>query len=119
VTFQTPGFDASDRTATTQDRLRGLAGTRVGAGKQIGSRTFVSANVGLCQLGELGSGTSTSSTDLASSLGGTIEYRLSRNYSVSAAIEPPSLALSCGVASSTAVQRPRQIGFDLFRVWQF
>jgi translocation and assembly module TamB len=120
VTLQTAGFDESYRGARTGDYVRGgLAGTRVGAGKQIGNRTFVSANLGLCQLGQATSGQGVNAADLASSIGGRVEYRLSDNYSVAAALEPPSIAQSCGIASTTSVQRPRQVGFDLFRAWQF
>jgi hypothetical protein len=90
-----------------------LAGSRIGIGKQLGERTFLTANAGLCTLG---SGTGGSS--FTSTLGLSLEHRLSSEYSLQLSVEPSTSALFCrpGVAN---IDTPRQFGFDLFREWSF
>lgn len=91
-----------------------LSGTRIGLGKQIGERTFITANAGLCQLTGAQAGTS-----FASSLGLTIEHQLDHLYSLQASVEPSSAALQCRPGLSSIGSRPSQYGFDLFREWSF
>jgi translocation and assembly module TamB len=100
------GTDASSQTARDI-----LSGSRIGIGKQIGERTFVTANYGLCKFG--------GATDqrLADALGVTVERRLDNGFSVQASAEPASTALLCG--QSDVRDTPRQFGFDLFREWSF
>jgi len=98
-------------------------GARLGVGRQLGDRTFVSANAGLCQFGSLlgGSGSSTSG-NLAQSIGVKVDYRLNQNLGVSAGYEPPTSALLCtsGVGPTRGyAPTPPQWGFDIFRMWRF
>ena len=97
-------------------------GARLGVGRQLGDRAFVSATAGLCQLGSLlgGSGSSTSG-NLVSSLGVKVDYRLNENVGVSAGYEPSTSALLCtGVVSTRGwAPTPSQLGFDIFRTWRF
>lgn len=91
-----------------------LSLTRIGVGKQIGERTFVTANAGLCPLGG-----AQANTSFASSLGVTVEQRLKDGYSLQASLEPSSAGLQCRSGLPDIGSRPRQYGFDLFREWSF
>ncbi|HET7566055.1 MAG TPA: translocation/assembly module TamB domain-containing protein [Gemmatimonadaceae bacterium] len=100
-----------DASTTQQNSLDFLWGSRIGVGKQIGERTFLTANYGLCKFG------GTSNQSLADALGVTVERRLSNGFSVQASSEPASTALLCGRVDDR--DTPRQFGFDLFREWSF
>jgi translocation and assembly module TamB len=91
-----------------------LSGTRIGVGKQIGERTFITANAGLCRLA-----TGQSGANFSSSLGFTVEHRLGDRFSLQASSEPSSIALQCRPGLTDIGNRPRQYGFDLFREWSF
>jgi translocation-and-assembly-module (TAM) inner membrane subunit TamB-like protein len=114
------GRQAGPSTQSTAAQL--FSGARLGVGRQLGDRAFVSATAGLCQLGSLlgGSGTSTSG-NLANSLGVKVDYRLNENLGVSAGYEPSTSALLCtGVGSTRGwAPTPPQLGFDIFRTWRF
>jgi hypothetical protein len=114
------GRQAGPSTQSTAAQL--FSGARLGVGRQLGDRAFVSATAGLCQLGSLlgGSGTSTSG-NLANSLGVKVDYRLNENFGVSAGYEPSTSALLCtGVGSTRGwAPTPPQLGFDIFRTWRF
>ncbi|HUQ79989.1 MAG TPA: translocation/assembly module TamB domain-containing protein [Gemmatimonadaceae bacterium] len=98
-------------------------GARLTTGKQVGSRAFVSAATGLCQVGSLlGGTTGLGGLNLAESIGVKIEYRLSENLGISAGSDPPTSALLCSVNVSAArgfTPTNRQWGFDIFRLWRF
>lgn len=100
-----------DATTTQQSSLDFLWGSRIGVGKQIGERTFVTANYGLCKLG------GASNQSFTDALGVTVERRLGDGVSVQASAEPASTALLCGHVDER--DTPRQFGFDLFREWSF
>ena len=113
VTIQTGG--TADRTTDPNAQNSALYGSRFGFGKQIGDKTYVSANAGLCWLQ---SASSSSQTSFSQSLGVSVEQRLSDRFYLQASMEPSSAALLCkpdgGIGS-----RPQQYGFDLFREWSF
>ncbi|HEX6534423.1 MAG TPA: translocation/assembly module TamB domain-containing protein [Gemmatimonadaceae bacterium] len=110
------GTTTTDQTITGRNALNALAGTRIGVGKQIGERTFLTVNAGLCGLaGAQASG----SQSFAQSLGVTVNYRLNDGYSLQASSEPSTTALQCSAGLSGIGTRPRQYGFDLFREWSF
>jgi translocation and assembly module TamB len=123
VQIETSGVSAGESPFSTSV----LANTRLGGGVQIGSRTFLRANVGLCPVQQLFGGTSgTGSGDPYSgfvrSIGAKVEYRLSPVYSASVGIEPPTNSLICqtqGVASPAFIPTPPQFGLDLTRKWDF
>ena len=96
-----------------------LASTRLGGGVQLGSRTFVRATVGLCQL----FGTSQISTNqpLVNSIGARLEYRISRQLSASIGLEPPTSVLQCNndVNARNFVPTPQQFGLDVTRKWEY
>jgi hypothetical protein len=99
-----------------------LKRTRVGVGKQIGPRTFLSANTNFCQLGGLLEGQSARPEDLIQSIGVKIEQRFNYNYSMALSAEPSTAALRCAAAGSSPrgiISSPPQLGFDLFKVWRF
>jgi autotransporter translocation and assembly factor TamB len=108
--IQTPTLGQQGISALNDTRSF-LSGVRLGVGKQIGERTFVTANAGLCAL----SGQTRSVTE---ALGVTIEQRLNRGFSLQFGTEPATSSLLCdrGVAD---INTPRQFGFDLFREWSF
>ena len=100
-----------------------FSGARLGVGRQLGDRTFLSANAGLCQVGSLLSGSSTTGTsNLYDLIGVKVDYRLNENLGVSAGYEPSTSALLCSTgitATRGFTPTPRQLGFDIFRTWRF
>ncbi len=103
----------------TTSNLDLLLGTRIGIGKQLGKRTFVSANTNLCQLDDL-LGRNLDTKKLVSSIGVTLEHRLNNGFSAALSVEPGSSALLCtNPAQSGFLTTPRQFGADLFKVWRF
>jgi autotransporter translocation and assembly factor TamB len=107
------------QTGSTNDPTTGattgfLSGTRIGVGKQLGNKTFVTVNAGLCGLSGQQSGIS-----FGQSLGLTVEQRLADGYSLQASIEPSSAALLCHPGLTSIGSRPPQYGIDLFREWSF
>jgi translocation and assembly module TamB len=83
-----------------------FSSTRVEAGSQIGKRTFITLNAGLCQVAR---GLS------SQTLGASAEYRFTGHWSVEASIEPT--AQECRPAGfQIRPPAPYQFGFDLF--WQ-
>jgi translocation and assembly module TamB len=92
-----------------------LSGSRIGVGKQIGERTFITANAGLCGL----AGRSGRNTTFTESLGITVEHRLDERTTVQAGVEPAVSALLCNRGGAIDINTPRQWGFDLFREWNF
>ena len=96
-----------------------LASTRLGGGVQLGSRTFVRATVGLCQL----FGTSQLSTNrpLVNSIGAKLEYRFSQWISASVGVEPRTEVLQCNdnVNARNFVPTPQQWGLDITRKWEY
>ena len=91
-----------------------LSGSRIGVGKQLGQKAFLTANAGLCSLGLTGQQGS-----FTNSIGITLEYRLAQHFSLQASLEPPTTSLLCRPGANTIGTRPRQLGFDLFRDWSF
>ncbi len=115
VQVQTGGYSQLTPTANTT-LLSSLSGSRIGAGKQIGDRTFVSADLGVCNLGGGGASTPT----FADQIGVRVEHQLTSHFSIAGASEPATTALYCGNAISRSfVATPRQWGLDLFHTWQF
>ncbi len=99
-----------------------LKRTNVGVGKQLGSRTFLSANTNLCQLGGLLQGQSATTEDLIQSFGWTLEQRLNYNFSMALSAQPSTAALRCAPAGSSArglISAPPQLGLDFFKVWRW
>ena len=80
--------------------------TRVEAGTQIGERTFLTLNAGLCEV----------TRGLSSqALGASVEYRLTRRWSMEASVEP-TVQECRPVGFLIRPPAPYQVGFDLF--WQ-
>jgi len=96
-----------------------LSGSRFNCAKQLGERFFVRVDAGLCSLTQLaGQG---GSFDLFDALGFKFDYRFNHGVTTSAGMDPSTNAALC---TRDAVVRgfaptPRQVGFDLFRSWQF
>jgi len=87
-----------------------LSGSRIGVGKQLGQRAFLTANAGLCSI---------TGASFTNSIGITLEYRLAQHFSLQGSLEPPTTSLLCRPGGNTIGTRPRQLGFDLFRDWSF
>ena len=96
-----------------------LASTRLGGGVQIGSRTFVRATVGLCQL--FGQSQISTNQPLVNSIGAKLEYRFTQWISASAGLEPPTTVLQCNnnVNARNFVPTPQQFGLDITRKWEY
>ena len=109
-----------------KDGLGGLGGSiedafwtsRVGGEKQITQNLFVSLSTGLCSFqGNQQSG-SASGPGLVEGLGGSFEYRFSRDASVKLGKEPG--ASSCrGASTGRVVAAPSQWGLSFFKTWRF
>lgn len=101
-----------------------LAGTRFNCAKQIGDRAFVRLDAGLCQVGQLVTqGGGSDPLSFTDALGLKLDYILGRGVTASAGVEPPTSAVLCAVNANASargfVPTPRQVGFDIFRVWRF
>lgn len=101
-----------------------LAGTRFNCAKQVGDRAFVRLDAGLCQVGQLMTqGSGGDPLSFTDALGLKLDYLLGRGFSASVGVEPPTSAVLCAVNANASargfVPTPRQVGFDLFRVWRF
>ena len=96
-----------------------LASTRLGGGVQLGSRTFVRATVGLCQL--FGASQISTNQPLVNSIGARLEYRFSQWISASIGLEPPTTVLQCNnnVNARNFVPTPQQFGLDITRKWEY
>ncbi len=96
-----------------------LASTRLGGGVQLGSRTFVRATVGLCQL--FGASQISTNQPLVNSIGAKLEYRFSQWISASVGVEPPTGVLQCNnnVNARNFVPTPQQFGLDITRKWEY
>jgi translocation and assembly module TamB len=100
-----------------------LYGARLNCSRQIGEKTVVRLDYGLCQFGQI-VGASTGNSDpltFADAIGLKVEHQLSNTFTLSAGIEPPTDALLC-TSNATArgfAPTPRQFGIDLFKVWRF
>jgi translocation and assembly module TamB len=108
--IQTPAL-GQQSVSTLNETANFLSGVRLGVGKQIGERTFVTANAGLCAL-------SGGENRLTQALGVTIEQRLNSGFSLQLGTEPATSSLLCGRGIAD-INTPRQFGFDLFREWSF
>ncbi|MEJ7809914.1 MAG: translocation/assembly module TamB domain-containing protein [Gemmatimonadaceae bacterium] len=104
-----------DQGLTTREGAQSLlSGSRIGLGKQLGERTFLTANAGLCGL----AGKAGNNVTFSQSLGLTLEHQLRRNFSAQLGVEPAATALLCN-RGTVDINTPRQLGFDLFREWSF
>ena len=121
VQFQTSGLVQGDTRSLRTASQGILAGTRLGVGKQLSDRVFVSANAGLCQLGNVVGGDRFNALDFAESIGVKVDYRLGGGLALSAGVEPPTSQLYCGrdLATRGFAPTPRQWALDLFRTWRF
>ncbi|HEU4629709.1 MAG TPA: translocation/assembly module TamB domain-containing protein [Gemmatimonadaceae bacterium] len=121
VQFQTSGLESSDTQSLRSVGAGILAGTRLDVGRQLTDRVYVSANAGLCQLGNVVGGASFNAQDFAESIGVKVDYRLGGGLSLSAGVEPPTSQLFCSrqINARGFTPTPRQWTFDLFKTWRF
>jgi translocation and assembly module TamB len=120
VTVQTAS--ANSAAGQTGSLATALTSTRIGASKQIGSSTFVSADLGVCAGTATGAGAPGGGAVTATSqIGVRLEQQLTRTFSLAASSEPGTKAMYCseGSLSRSFTTAPRQWGLDLFRTWQF
>lgn len=85
----------------------------ISAGKQLGERTFLRLNTGICR-GNANGGSLVSTSSLM--YGVAAEYRLGRNWWGQVGVDAGSQA--CSSLSGNVLPR-MQFGFDLFREWIF
>ena len=96
-----------------------LAGTSVGAGKQLTDRIFLSLTTGLCPLQTFVS-QSSNNTNLADLVGGSLEIAIRSGLGVSVSREPPLAAVLCTqLTNGFAANRGSQLSIDLFRSWRW
>lgn len=111
--IQTPAL-GNQSVRSVNEASNFLSGVRLGVGKQIGERTFVTANAGLCSLA------SGSEASFTQAIGVTIEQRLNKGFSLQLGTEPATSSLICSPGRSLSdINTPRQFGLDLFREWSF
>lgn len=100
-----------------------LQGTRFNCAKQVTDRIFVRLDAGLCQVGRLvdPSGSGAGSPNIQDTFGVKVDYRLNADLTLSAGVEPPTSAVYCrdDAGARGFAPTPRQIGFDVLRLWRF
>jgi translocation and assembly module TamB len=106
---------------TTSGFGTALSTTRIGAGKQLGRSTFISADLGVCGLGATGAAGGAAPPPTASQIGVRLEQQLTQRLTLAASSEPGTVGLYCttGALTRSFVDTPRQWGLDVFRSWQF
>ncbi|HEX5580473.1 MAG TPA: translocation/assembly module TamB domain-containing protein, partial [Gemmatimonadaceae bacterium] len=121
VQVETGGLDRGQGGGLRSAGQSILSGTRLELGEQIGDRVYVSANAGLCQLGNVVGGAPFNAQDFAESIGVKVDYRLGGGLALSAGVEPPTQQLFCGreISARGFAPTPRQWTFDLFKTWRF
>jgi len=115
VSVSTGSAEASSRDIG-QTSSSALAGSRLGLGKQVSERTYLTLNAGMCSLRS-----GFDAAQFSETLGITLEQRLRPDLGLTLSSEPATDALYCaqGSVSRGAAPVPRQIGFDLFKKWRF
>jgi translocation and assembly module TamB len=108
--FNTVQLTTAGGAESTRSRFDLLNNVALSAGKQIGDRTFIRLNSGICR------GTADAARDLTPWLGLAIEYRLSPALSAQASADPGTAP--CNRVGTDALSR-LQFGFDLFHNWIF
>lgn len=98
-----------------------LSGTRLNCAKQVGEKTFVRLDAGLCQVGQLFTQESADPRAFAEAIGIKLDYILRPGLTLSGGVEPPTSAVLCSqnVSARGFVPTPQQFGVDLFRAWRF
>lgn len=111
-TVQVSTAGSQTNTALSPTALLDNLNLSVSAGKQIGERTFLRLNTGICR------GTGQTASSRGASLWGGVaaEYRLARHWWGQVGVDPGSAP--CTRPSGDAFPR-LQFGFDLFREWIF
>jgi hypothetical protein len=114
---------ASDQQGLGNTTANIFAGSRLGLGKQLSQRTFLTVSAGLCSLAP-SSGTDNAGVDATSfsdAIGVSLDYRFRRDAGASLSSDPASSALLCTSASVGRgfAPTPRQWGADLFKAWRF
>ena len=104
--------------------FRSLSGIRFNCARQVGDRAFVRLDAGLCQVGQLMTQSSGSDPlSFTDALGVKLDYLLGPGLTASVGVEPPTSAVLCSQDANASargfVPTPRQVGFDIFRVWRF
>ena len=114
-------FDASQ--ARIRDNTGGvLSGARFNCARQVGDRTLLRLDYGLCQVGQLvGGGGLGDPLTYTDAIGLKVDYQLNASLTLSGGMEPPTSAVLCTPNASARgfAPTPRQFGLDLFRVWRF
>jgi translocation and assembly module TamB len=108
--FNTVQLTTAGGAESTRSRFDLLNNVALSAGKQIGDRTFIRLNSGICR------GSADAARDLTPWLGLAIEYRLSPALSAQASADPGTAP--CNRVGTDALAR-LQFGFDLFHNWIF
>ena len=90
--------------AGPSQNVLGVSTARVEAGAQLGERTFLTLNAGLCEV------------LTARVVGATLEYRLTGRWTAGAAFEPVIQECGTTLGRLTGLTARFQFGFDLF--WQ-
>jgi translocation and assembly module TamB len=99
--------------------------SRIGLGKQVTDRVFITLNAGVCDLKNItGGGAQLDPQFLQEKIGLSVEYRLPRRLTLAAGSEPAASAAACGQqgatgSSRTAITVPRQLTFDVSKAWRF
>jgi translocation and assembly module TamB len=112
----TPGSTDQNNTSNKSTAADAFASSRLGVGKQLSNRLFLTVDAGLCAL----TGGATSA-DFGETLGVSLDYRFRRGVHGSLSSAPSTNGSGCANQASgrgTAIT-PRQWGVDLARVWRF
>ena len=105
--------DQKDNKSTAADAF---SSSRLGVGKQLSNRLFLTVDAGLCALTG-----GTTSTDLGQTLGVSLDYRFRRGVHGSVSSAPSTNGATCAnqAAGRGTALTPRQWGLDFSRIWRF
>jgi len=111
----TPG-STTDQKDTKSTAADAFSSSRLGVGKQLSNRLFLTVDAGLCALTG-----GAASTDLSQTLGVSLDYRFRRGVHGSVSSAPSTNGATCAnqAAGRGTALTPRQWGVDLSRAWRF
>ncbi len=104
---------AGGQTGSQLEALSILDNLSVTAGKQIGTRTYLRLDTGVCR----SANTAAAERTLNLWYGVAVEYRIAQGLTGQVGVDPgPS---PCGAQLGVGAARRMQVGFDLFKEWVF
>jgi translocation and assembly module TamB len=114
--FELGSGTATQAGQTSSNYAQYFYGATVGVEKQLGNKTFLSLNTGLCQFDP-----QFTQTNLLSGVGAKVEYRFKPELSTQVAVDPSTTARTCSGGQSIIgiVPQPQNFSFSLHHTFRF